>query len=148
MKAEDLIAAKLRASFPQSFEIFEESCLYTIKHNLDFIKGVLLHRESPITHQNSSSIAEQLFSYLRSQGYQYMRTMPGVNFATREGFLNGITFVVFLSKAAHEAYEAETERWNKWASYGGSVFAGEKPKRPIHESIAYLDIYKNENVEK
>lgn len=141
MKLEDLISAKMLVTWPKSWEIFEESCIYSLKNKLDFVKGVLLHEERMISYEEQPSIIEQLFSYLNTLGYKNMSARNGT-FCTKEGFKNGLVFVVFLSKSTQEQLNKESEKWNTWASHKGSVMAGVKPLRPMFEQIEYLNIYK------
>lgn len=148
MNAQQLINLKVTKAWPESLQIFEDSCVYSIENNLDFLKGVLLHRESPITHQNSASISEQLQGWLAEQGYNNNLIWPNYeHFHTMKGHESGMVFVAFLSNAGIKAYLAENDKWGQWAKQGNTVLRGEEPKRPIYEEIRYLDIYKGKRGE-
>lgn len=113
-----------------------------MENGLDFIKGILDKMEREVLYNEEKSITQQLTTYLGTLGYKNIMYESRGSFCTKEGYVSGLVFVVFLSKAAMEAYLSENEVWNKWASFHGSVMAGDQPKRPIWESIKYLDINK------
>lgn len=142
MNATDVIVSKLLKTWPESWKIFEESCQYSIDNNLDYIKGILLNRESKIDYNNVTSIQEQLFSYLRFLGYSNFTAGLHDPFFTRKGHESGLTFVIFLSSDSAKKYIAENNKWAEWSKFHGSRLAGPEPKRPMFEEIRYQDIYK------
>ena|SRR5690242_17313682 len=139
MKASDVISGKLLKVYPKSFEIFEESCQYSIDNGLDFIKGVLLQSEKVVPYNEFNSVCEQVFAHLKELGYKYMTANHNGNFKTKEGHKSGFVFVVFLSKAALDAYNNENDAFTKWTHSRH----GEQPSRAIYNAINHLDIYKS-----
>jgi putative AlgH/UPF0301 family transcriptional regulator len=50
MEKDEIIKQKFLNTWPKSWAIFEESCQYSIKHNLDFVVGILLNEEKEISY--------------------------------------------------------------------------------------------------
>jgi hypothetical protein len=142
MEKDEIIKQKFLNTWPKSWAIFEESCQYSIKHNLDFVVGILLNEEKEISYADQKSVWEQLCDYLKTLGYQNVHG-NGDTFLTKDGYKKGMSFVVFLSSAAIKSYINENERWNKYIENHGS-WAEQSKMRPIYHSIKYLNIYKND----
>ena len=138
MKADDVIELKLLKTYPKSWKIFEESCAYSIKNNLNFIKGVLLFEEKKLDYAELSIVGDQVRQYLVNKlGYKIVYTTKDT-FACKDGFKEGLVFVAFLSESYYKQWSAEADAYNKWCTDRW----GTEPKRTIYNEIKFLNIYK------
>ena len=141
MNASQIISKKFLAQYPESWEIFEDSCKHTISKGLSFIKGVLLYREKKIDYKDQSIISEELQTYLKDMGYNNSVISHNETFLTKDGYEHGTVFVIFLSVAGIKSYLEENKVWHD-SIKAKSRFDKEAP-RPLYEQIKYLDIYKS-----
>lgn len=166
MKHEEVILEKFKLAYARSWEIFQDSCKYTAKKGLNFVKAIVLDSDWEKVKIKTSDgqeikrgerrklIEGEIVALTKYLGYNHVIVLEdgrgmGTKLKGGTDWERGIVFVCFLSEAGLNLYNYEQDERKKVLSgqkdYGKDEHGRKKwPSDAFTRHINEIDIYSHE----